>query len=49
MAFMESKQNQYLIEVKWKSLSPTLCDPKDCNSPWNSLGQNSGVGSLSLL
>ena len=26
----------------------TLCEPVDC-SPWNSLGQNSGVGSLSLL
>ena len=26
---------------------PTLCDPMDC--PWNSPGQNTGVGSLSLL
>ena len=26
----------------------TLCDPMDC-SPWNSLGQNTAVGSLSLL
>ena len=26
---------------------PTLCDPTDC--PWNSLGQNTGVGSLSFL
>ena len=25
----------------------TLCDPMDC--PWNSPGQNNGVGSLSLL
>ena len=25
----------------------TLCDPMDC--PWNSWGQNTGVGSLSLL
>ena len=25
----------------------TLCNPMDC--PWNSLGQNTGVGSLSLL
>ena len=25
----------------------SLCDPMDC--PWNSLGQNTGVGSLSLL
>ena len=26
----------------------TLCDPMEY-SPWNSLGQNTGVGSLSLL
>ena len=26
---------------------PTLCDPMD--SPWNSLGQNTGVDSISLL
>ena len=26
----------------------TLCDPIDC-SPWNSLGQDTSVGSLSLL
>ena len=25
----------------------TLCNPMDC--PWNSPGQNTGVGSLSLL
>ena len=31
---------------KWES-SPTLCNPMDC--PWNSPGQNTGVGSLSLL
>ena len=28
--------------------SPTLCDPID-RSPWNSPGQNTGVGSISLL
>ena len=27
---------------------PTLCDPMDCRS-WNSPGQNTGMGSLSLL
>ena len=27
---------------------PALCDPRDY-SPWNSPGQNTGVGSLSLL
>ena len=26
----------------------SLCNPMDC-SPWNSPGQNTGVGSLSLL
>ena len=37
-------------EVKWKLLSrvPTLCDPLDYTL-WNSPGQNTGVGSLSLL
>ena len=34
--------------VTWKLLScPTLCYPMDF-SPWNSPGQNTGVGSLSL-
>ena len=34
----------------WKvsQLCPTLCDPMDCSS-WNSPGQNTRVGSLSLL
>ena len=34
----------------WKLVSQclTLCDSMDC-SPWNSPGQNTGVGSLSLL
>ena len=36
-------------EMKVAQLCPTLCDPMDCCSPWNSPGQNSGVGSLSLL
>ena len=44
----------YLIEsekVKMKvvRLCPTLCDPHGLNSPWNSWGQNTGEGSLSLL
>ena len=40
--------------VKVAQSCPTLCDPMDCidciglYSPWNSLGQNTGVGSLSL-
>ena len=28
---------------------PTLCDPVDIYSPWNSPGKNTGVGSHSLL
>ena len=34
-------------EVKVAQSCLTLCDPMDC--PWNSLGQNIGVGSLSVL
>ena len=36
---------------KWKSLScvQLLSDPMGLYSPWNSPGQNTGVGSLSLL
>ena len=33
------------VKVAW--LSPTLCDPMDC--PWDSPGQNTGMGSLALL
>ena len=33
--------------MKVAQSSPTLCDPID--SPWDSPGQNTGVGSLSLL
>ena len=33
--------------MKVAQLCLTLCDPTDC-SPWNSPGQNTGVGSLSL-
>ena len=36
------------VKVKVAQLCPALCDPMDY-SPWNSLGQNTGVGSLSLL
>ena len=35
------------VNVKVTQLCLTLCDPMDC--PWNSLGQNIGMGSLSLL
>ena len=34
-------------EVKVAQSYPTFCNPMDC--PWDSLGQNSEVGSLSLL
>ena len=36
-------------EVKVTQLCPTLCNPHGLYSPWNSPGQNTGVGSLSLL
>ena len=35
-------------KVKVAQSCPNLCDPMDC-SPWDSPGQNTGVGSLSLL
>ena len=37
------------VKVKVTQSCPTLCDSVDYISPWNSLGQNTGVGSLSLL
>ena len=37
------------VKVKVAQSCPTLCESMDCNSPWNSPGQNTGVGSLSLL
>ena len=36
------------MKVKVVQSCLTLCDPMDC-SPWDSPGQNTGVGSLSLL
>ena len=36
-------------EVKVAQSCPTLCDPHGLYSPWNSPGQNTEVGSLSLL
>ena len=47
--------NYYIPEQKWRSevkiaqLCPTLWDPHGLYSPWNSPGQNTGMGSLSLL
>ena len=40
---------KWSVKVKAAQWCPTLCDPKDYPRPWNSLGQNAGVGSLSLL
>ena len=37
------------LKVKVTQLCPTLCDPHGLYSPWNSPGQDTGVGSLSLL
>ena len=39
----------YNVKVKVDQSCPTLCDPRGLYSPWNSPGQNTGVGSLSLL
>ena len=35
--------------MKFAQLCPTLWNPMDYNSSWNSPGQNTGVGSLPLL
>ena len=45
----KKKNLRYADESENESpqLCLTLCDPMDC--PWTSLGQNTGVGSLSLL
>ena len=37
------------IILVWKMLSHVSLWPHRLNSPWNSLGQNTGVGGLSLL
>ena len=42
------KPFHWKVKVKVAQSCQTLCDPMDC-SPWNSLGQNTGVGSPSLL
>ena len=39
----------FFLILKVAQLCPTLCNPMDYNSPWNSPGQNTGVDSLSLL
>ena len=37
------------VKVKVTQLCLTLCDPTDYNRPWNFPGQNTGMGSLTLL
>ena len=37
------------MRVEVAQSCPTLCDPHGLYSPWSSPGQNTGVGSLSLL
>ena len=44
---MRIPEGSHFRGVKVAQSSPTLCDPMD--SPWNSPGRNTGVGSLSLL
>ena len=46
-----SRSNQSILRewVKVAQSCLTFCDPHGLYSPWNSPGQNTGVGSLSLL
>ena len=37
------------VKVKVAQSGLTLCGPHGLYNPWNSLSQNTGVGSLSLL
>ena len=38
-----------ILKVKVTQSCPTFVTPRTIHSPWNSPGQNTGVGSLSLL
>ena len=42
-------KKDFKMKVKVTQLCLTLCDPHGLVSPWNSLGQNTKVGSLSFL
>ena len=44
-----SSQSQRKVKVKVAQSCPTLCDSIRLYSPWNSPGQNTGLGSLFLL
>ena len=41
--------NKVKVKVKVAQSCPTLCNPYGLYSPWNSPGQNTGIGSYSLL
>ena len=45
---LTAAQTMY-VKVKVSQSCLTLCDPMNLYSPWNSPGQDTGVGSLSLL
>ena len=45
---MDRSFYHYVMWLKVARSCPTLCNSMDC-SPWNSPGQNTGLGSLSLL
>ena len=47
--FQAQRKSFTLWGEKWKSLSRVSLWPHGLYSPWNSPGQNTGVGSLSLL
>jgi len=42
-------KKDFKMKVKVTQLCLTVCDPHGLVSPWNSLGQNTIVGSLSFL
>ena len=41
--------NKVKVKVKVAQSCPTLCNPYGLYSPWNSPGQNTGIGRLSFL
>ena len=45
---LKAAQTMY-VKVQVSQSCLTLCDPMNLYSPWNSPGQDTGVGSLSLL
>ena len=47
-SLFSSVTESFKVKAKVTQSCPTLCDPR-LYSPWNSPGQNTGVGSLSLI